>query len=114
MDKNYCKCCEYFAITRGSNSLEEQIECRKHNTVCAVTNENLHSTCDDFKADASHPMLERLTLMRKAISECKWRQNVCGTYICAGNVSPCQIEIERGRCDTLNRISKEFKDRSED
>lgn len=50
MDKKYCKCCEHFAITRGSQSLEESILCKKHNTVCEVTDENLHNSCPDFKA----------------------------------------------------------------
>ena len=50
MDKPYCKCCEYFSITRGSKSLKDSIHCQKHNTVCAVTDENLHGSCSDFKA----------------------------------------------------------------
>lgn len=50
MDKAFCKCCEHFSITQGSGSSEENILCKKHNTVCAVTTENLHSSCPDFKS----------------------------------------------------------------
>lgn len=60
MDKPYCKCCEYFSITRGSKSLEDSIHCQKHNTVCAVTDENLHSSCPDFKARNSSILQEAL------------------------------------------------------
>lgn len=63
MDKNYCKCCKYFAITRGSNSLGAQIECRKHNTFCNVTDENLHDTCEDFKSIEKHPNLADIAML---------------------------------------------------
>lgn len=62
MDKKYCKCCEHFAITRGSQSLEESILCKKHNTVCAVTDENLHNSCPDFKARNSSIVAKALVL----------------------------------------------------
>lgn len=60
MDKTFCKCCEHFSATRGSNSLEENIICKKHNTVCAVTTENLHSSCPDFKARNSSNTLSKV------------------------------------------------------
>ena len=62
MDKKYCKCCEHFAITRGSQSLEESNLCKKHNTVCAVTDENLHYSCPDFKARNSSIVAKALVL----------------------------------------------------
>ncbi len=62
MDKKYCKCCEHFAITRGSQSLEESILCKKHNTACTVTDENLHNSCPDFKARKSSVVAKALAL----------------------------------------------------
>ena len=59
MNKPYCKCCEHFSITRGSKYLEESILCKKHNTVCAVTDENLHNSCPDFKALNSRDVIAK-------------------------------------------------------
>ena len=63
MDKNYCKCCKYFRLSRGSQSLEESIECTKHNTVGAVTTENLHDTCDDFTPKVEKSLLSDIAML---------------------------------------------------
>ena len=45
-----------------------------------------------------------------AIRTCHWRKDVGGVAICSGNCNICEIEIERGRCETLKEIFKQIKE----
>ena len=40
----------------------------------------------------------------EAINNCSWRVIVHDVPICTGNCGACQVEIERGRCDTLKQL----------
>ena len=42
--------------------------------------------------------------INNAITNCEWRINVDGAYVCGGNCGVCQVEIENGRCDTLKEL----------
>lgn len=39
-----------------------------------------------------------------AIERCWWRVSQFGVDICAGNLTPCYIEICNGTCDTLKKL----------
>lgn len=43
-------------------------------------------------------------LAEKAIKKCFWRNTEFDTPICKGNLAPCQVEIDRGRCDALRTL----------
>lgn len=47
--------------------------------------------------------------LNAAITNCKWRQNVCGIPICSGDCAPCAHEIEKGTCDALLRLAAEAR-----
>ena len=42
--------------------------------------------------------------IQSAIENCKWRKDLHGTWICAGDIVPCLKHIDDGRCDTLIRL----------
>ncbi len=42
--------------------------------------------------------------INNAITNCEWRIDVDGAYICGGNCGVCQVEIEYGRCDALKEL----------
>ena len=42
--------------------------------------------------------------INNAITNCEWRINVDGAYVCGGNCGVCQVEIEYGRCDTPKEL----------
>lgn len=48
-------------------------------------------------------------LAEKAIKKCFWRNTEFDTPICKGNLSPCQMEIERGRCDALRTLVDDLR-----
>lgn len=50
----------------------------------------------------------------KAIRDCFWRKDMYGVDICAGNCAPCQVEIERGRCDALRKLFAEVQKKGEE
>ena len=53
---------------------------------------------------------EELTkLAEKAIEKCFWRNTEFTTPICKGNLAPCQVEIERGRCDALRTLVDDLR-----
>ena len=43
----------------------------------------------------------------KAIKHCRWRKDLGGVPICCGMCLPCERSIERGKCDTLNKLFRE-------
>ncbi len=43
----------------------------------------------------------------KAIKHCRWRKDLGGVPICCGMCLPCERTIERGQCDTLNKLFRE-------
>lgn len=42
--------------------------------------------------------------IKEAIEKCIWRRDVCGTWVCAGDIVPCLKHINDGKCDTLIRL----------
>lgn len=48
-------------------------------------------------------------LAEKAIEKCFWRNTEFETPICKGNLAPCQVEIERGRCDALRTLVDDLR-----
>lgn len=39
--------------------------------------------------------------IQEAINDCIWRMNVCGVWVCEGDVVPCEKHIHDGKCPTL-------------
>lgn len=48
-------------------------------------------------------------LAEKAIEKCFWRNTEFETPICKGNLAPCQVEIQRGRCDALRTLVDDLR-----
>ena len=44
--------------------------------------------------------------MLRAVQQCKWKHNVCNIDICTLACSPCQAEVESGRCVILIELVK--------
>lgn len=43
-----------------------------------------------------------------AVTHCEWRQDVCGVYVCKGQLGACSRIIDAGQCSTLQELfSKE-------
>lgn len=42
--------------------------------------------------------------IQDAIENCGWRHDVCGVWVCGGDIVPCLKHIDDGRCDTLIRL----------
>ena len=45
--------------------------------------------------------------IQDTIENCKWRKDLHGTWICAGDIAPCLKHIDDGRCDTLIKLFAE-------
>lgn len=43
----------------------------------------------------------------EAIKSCHWRKDLGGVPVCFGECLPCERAIERGTCDTLNKLFRE-------
>lgn len=43
----------------------------------------------------------------KAIKHCHWRKDLCGISICSFACVPCERAVERGKCDTLDKLFRE-------
>lgn len=39
--------------------------------------------------------------IQEAIDNCFWRKDVCGAYVCSGDLVPCGKHIYDGKCPTL-------------
>ena len=39
-----------------------------------------------------------------AIKNCIWRKELCGVYICRGEVTPCSHVIDKSKCDALIQL----------
>ena len=48
-------------------------------------------------------------MLHEAVKKCKWRQDFNGIPICAGDVAPCQHQIESGQCTTLLELVAKHK-----
>lgn len=42
--------------------------------------------------------------IKTAVENCHWRRDVCGIWVCGGDIVPCLKHIDDGRCDTLKRL----------
>ena len=40
----------------------------------------------------------------QAIKMCKWRKDIGGVSVCGGELAPCDIIIDDGKCDTLKKF----------
>lgn len=55
--------------------------------------------------------------LNSAIRNCHWRHKVHGErnlHLCGGECNICEKLIEEGRCDTLQRLFKDYKEDSND
>ena len=60
--------------------------------------------------DKSQELLEEAI---KAVEKCYWRRNLAGVSICSGVCLPCQMAINSGRCDALNKLHERLRKESD-
>lgn len=54
--------------------------------------------------------------IKRAVRNCRWRQKVSGVRgvsICGGALYICEVLIERGQCDTLQRLFQQAQKEEE-
>ena len=39
-----------------------------------------------------------------AIRDCHWKRDVAGVPVCGGEVAPCSVVIDNGKCDALIQL----------
>ena len=44
--------------------------------------------------------------IKEAVENCYWRKKVCDAFVCVGNILPCEMAIDTGRCDAIRELFK--------
>ena len=40
----------------------------------------------------------------EALKKCQWRKRIDGADVCTGDLAPCVVVIDEGKCDALIRL----------